>query len=158
MAVPRSQLRLSAEELDAFLGAARTLRLATVGDDGIPHVVPLWFVWHDGAIWLNSLKRSRRHTQLRTGRPVGLVVDDGDRYDELRGVRMTGRPAVVGADDGRPAVRLFAPKYFGVDTDEPPSQRSYEVVRIVPDEIASWDFRKIPTGADRKVGLEDRSR
>ena len=41
-----------------------------VGDDGVPHVVPLWFVWHDGAIWLNSLRKTRRHRHLLTGRPV----------------------------------------------------------------------------------------
>ena len=157
MAVPRAQLRLSAEELDTFLGAARTLRLATVGDDGVPHVVPLWFVWRDGAVWLNSLKRSRRHRHLVSGRPVGLVVDDGERYDELRGVRMTGQPAVATTDEAAPAVRLFAAKYFGITDGQPPSQHSYEVVVIRPDEVASWDFRKIPQGADRKVGL-DRSR
>jgi nitroimidazol reductase NimA-like FMN-containing flavoprotein (pyridoxamine 5'-phosphate oxidase superfamily) len=56
--VPREQLRLTREELDAYLAEQRTLRLATVDDRGVPHVVPLWFVWHAGAIWLNSLARS----------------------------------------------------------------------------------------------------
>lgn len=153
MAVPRSELRLTPEELDEFLTGSRTLRLATVGDDGVPHVVPLWFVWHDGAVWLNSLAKSERHRHLRSGRPVGLVVDDGERYEELRGVRISGRPEIVPDDD---AVRIevhqrFGQKYFG--TTELPNQRSYETVRIVPDEIASWDFRKIPAGADKKVGL-----
>lgn len=153
MALPRALLRLTADELDGFLTAARTVRLATIADDGVPHVVPLWFVWHDGAVWLNSLTRSRRHAHLRSGRPVGLVVDDGDRYSELRGVRMSGRPEIVTGEEATVAVELFSRKYFGID-GAPPSQRSYEVVRIVPDELTSWDFRKIPTGADRKVGLD----
>jgi len=153
MAVPRSQLRLTDEELHTFLTDSRTLRIATVDDDGVPHVVPLWYVWHEGAIWLNSLATSARHGHLRDARPLGLVIDDGDRYEELRGVRMTGRPEIVGNDDPVriQAYRLFARKYFNVD--ELPNQRSYETVRIVPDEIASWDFRKIPSGRDRKVGL-----
>lgn len=153
MAVPRAELRLTEAELDAFLGEQRTLRIATVDDEGVPHVVPLWFVWHEGAVWLNSLARSRRHAHLRTGRPVGLVVDDGERYEELRGARMSGIPEVVADDDPArlEAYQMFARKYFGVD--ELPNQRSYETVRIVPDEVASWDFRKIPSGADRKVGL-----
>lgn len=153
MAVPRSQLRLTPAELDEYLATQRTVRIATVDEDGVPHVVPLWFVWHDGAIWLNSLKRSRRHRHLRDGRPVGLVVDDGDRYEELRGVRITGRPQVVADDDPVrvESYRSFGRKYFGLD--ELPNQASYETVRIAPDEIASWDFRKIPAGADRKVGL-----
>lgn len=153
MAVPRAQLRLTDDELAEYLSSSRTLRIATVGDDGVPHVVPLWFVWHQGAVWLNSLATSERHGHLRSGRPVGLVIDDGDRYEVLRGVRMSGRPEIVPDDDPVrvEAYRMFARKYFGVD--ELPNQRSYETVRIVPDEIASWDFRKIPTGADRKVGL-----
>ncbi len=152
--IPRSQLRLTPEELDAYLATQRTLRLATVDDDGVPHVVPLWFVWHDSAIWLNSLRRSRRHDHLRSGRPAGLVIDDGDRYGELRGVRMTGRPKIVPDDDPvrLEAYRRFGRKYFG--RDDLPSQASYETVRIVPDELASWDFRKIPTGGDRKLGLD----
>jgi nitroimidazol reductase NimA-like FMN-containing flavoprotein (pyridoxamine 5'-phosphate oxidase superfamily) len=154
VAVARSALRLTDEELDRFLTESRTLRLATVGDDGVPHVVPLWFAWHEGAVWLNSLVKSERHRHLRGGRPVGLVVDDGERYDELRGVRMTGRPEIVADDD---PVRIeaygkFGMKYFG--TTELPNQRSYETVRIRPDEMASWDFRKIPSGADKKVGLD----
>jgi len=155
VAVPRDQLRLTDSELATFLADSRTLRIATVGEDGVPHVVPLWFVWHEGAIWLNSLAKSERHGHLRDGKPVGLVIDDGDRYEHLRGVRMSGRPEIV-ADDNPvriEAYRMFARKYFGVD--ELPNQRSYETVRIVPDEIASWDFRKIPSGADRKVGLAE---
>jgi nitroimidazol reductase NimA-like FMN-containing flavoprotein (pyridoxamine 5'-phosphate oxidase superfamily) len=152
--IPREQLRLTAEELDAYLGRQRTLRLATTDEDGVPHVVPLWFAWHDGSVWLNSLRRSRRHRHLEAGRPVGLVVDDGETYGELRGVRMTGRPVVVGDDDPVrvAAHRTFARKYFG--RDDLPNQRSYATVRITPDEIASWDFAKIPTGADAKVGLD----
>ena len=35
---------LTQEELEAFLGEQHTVRVATVGPDGTPHVVPLWFV------------------------------------------------------------------------------------------------------------------
>jgi len=152
--IPREQLRMSSGELDEYLDRQRTLRLATVDERGVPHVVPLWFVWHDGAVWLNSLTRSRRHRHLRSGRPVGMVVDDGDRYGELRGVRMSGRPETVPDDDAVRirAYRRFARKYF--DVDDLPNQRSYETVRIIPDDIASWDFAKIPGGRDAKVDLD----
>ena len=154
--IPRSELRLTEAELDAYLASARTVRVATIDDDGVPHVVPLWFVWSAGSIWLNSLTRTRRHQHLRSGRPVGLVIDDGEHYDQLRGVRMAGRPQVLppGDPEGTAAIRGFARKYFGVEHDEPPNQRSYEVVRITPDDLTSWDFRKIPRGRDAKVGLD----
>lgn len=148
---------MSAEELDTYLDRQRTLRLGTVADDGVPHVVPLWFVWHAGAVWLNSLRKTRRHRHLLTGRPVGLVVDDGDTYGELRGVRMTGHPQPVPDDDPVrvEAYRRFARKYF--ERDELPNQRSYQTIRIVPQKMASWDFTKIPSGRDAKVGLDTSS-
>lgn len=117
-------------------------------------MVPLWFLWHDAAVWLNSLVSSRRHAHLRSGRSVGVVVDAGERYAELRGVRMAGVPAVVGDEDaaGREALRRFGEKYFrGRDV---PARRRYETVRITPTEMVSWDFAKIPAGRDGKVGLD----
>ena len=82
--IPRDQLRMTTEELDGYLGTQRTLRIATVDDDGVPHVVPLWFVWHNGSVWLNSLRKSRRHRHLLTGRPVGIVIDDGTAASRCR--------------------------------------------------------------------------
>jgi hypothetical protein len=43
--------------------------------------------WLDGARWFVTLPRS---TTLRPGAPVVLLIDDGDRYFELRGLRITG--------------------------------------------------------------------
>src|SRR5688500_14148804 len=65
--LPRSILRMTDEELEEFLRVERTVRIGTVSSDGEPHVAPLWFVWHDGAMYLNSLKRSRRSRDLAHG-------------------------------------------------------------------------------------------
>ncbi|MBI4261381.1 MAG: pyridoxamine 5'-phosphate oxidase family protein, partial [Actinobacteria bacterium] len=39
--------------MDAYLDDQPTVRLATVGPDGAPHVVPLWFAWVDGTLFVN---------------------------------------------------------------------------------------------------------
>ena len=72
MPIPREQLRLTDQELDELLRTERTARVATVSADGWPHVVPLWFVWRDGAVWINNLRRSKRSHNLRDGSPVAL--------------------------------------------------------------------------------------
>jgi nitroimidazol reductase NimA-like FMN-containing flavoprotein (pyridoxamine 5'-phosphate oxidase superfamily) len=43
-------------ELAAFLAKAWTARVATVSPDGWPHVVPLWFIWHEGALLVNTTR------------------------------------------------------------------------------------------------------
>lgn len=150
MPIPREQLRLTEPELDELLASARTLHLATVGIDGSPHVTPLWFVWRDGALWVNSLIRSRRTTDLRAGSPVAVCVDAGEAYGELRGAVLRGRFADASDDPGLDAAeRIFGEKYFG--TPHIPRMRSHVWLKLVPNSVASWDFGKIPAGRDRRL-------
>jgi len=148
--IPREQLRLSPAELDELLTSARTLRAGTVSPDGWPHVMPLWFVWHEGEVWFNSLRRSRRARDVAAGSPVALCVDTGTEYAELRGAVLYGRFAPAGDRPELPAVKeAFAAKYWpGVAI---PDLASHEWLSLRPDRVVSWDFRKIPAGRDRRL-------
>ena len=143
------RIAMSDPERDAFLAAERTCRVATVGADGRPHVTPLWFVWDGTALWLHSVVRSRRWADLARDPRVAVVVDAGEEYGELRGVELGGVATVVGEVPRRGAPdpelagveRLFARKYAGVD--EFVSDGRHGWLRIEPDELVSWDFRKL---------------
>jgi nitroimidazol reductase NimA-like FMN-containing flavoprotein (pyridoxamine 5'-phosphate oxidase superfamily) len=68
MALPREQRRgrsiaMGKAELDAFLTEQRTCRVATASQDG-PHLTPLWHVWDGTALWLYSVVRSQRWTDI----------------------------------------------------------------------------------------------
>ena len=136
-------------EVDDFLAAERTCRVATTGADGRPHVVPLWFVWHDRALWLTSLTRSQRWTDLARDPRVAVVIDTGEQYGELRGIEISGTATPVGdvprgAEDHPELAepeRLFARKYAGTDDFTPDGRHGW--LRITPDKLVSWDFRKI---------------
>lgn len=154
MPLPREILRLTPDELEELLANTRTLRAGTVSPDGWPHVAPLWFVWRDGQVWINSLRRSRRTRDVKAGSPVALCVDDGIEYAELRGVVLYGTFEEVPEDDAElPEVRrAFGRKYFG--GYEIPMVKSHQWLRMKPERMASWDFKKIPTGKDRRLDLK----
>jgi PPOX class probable F420-dependent enzyme len=143
--VAKLDLSLTQEELERYLGEQRTCRVATVGPGGTPHVVPLWFVWHGRTLYLNStLGNPTVENLLRTGR-ASAVVDDGDAYDELRGAVVSG-PAERADDDPLldEVERLWSDKYLG---GSPPPYRRWKDrvwLRLRPDHVSSWDFRKIP--------------
>jgi nitroimidazol reductase NimA-like FMN-containing flavoprotein (pyridoxamine 5'-phosphate oxidase superfamily) len=142
------RIAMSDAERDEFLGAERTCRVATVGTGG-PHVAPLWFVWHDAALWLTSLNRSQRWTDLERDPRIAVVVDAGHDYAELRGVELRGRVEVVGEvpRTGEPEPRLdpveraFAEKYTGGTEFGYDGRHAWLVLH--PEKIVSWDFRKI---------------
>ncbi|MER7175610.1 pyridoxamine 5'-phosphate oxidase family protein [Streptomyces mesophilus] len=143
------RIMMTREELDAFLAEQRTCRVATVSADGAPHASTLWFAWDGSSLWLYSITRSKRWADLRADRRIAVVVDAGEDYGELRGVELAGSVEFVGEEPrvGEPCAELdeiekqFARKNFGMD--QMPHDGRHAWVRLTPDTIASWDFRKL---------------
>jgi len=134
-------------ELDEFLGAAHTCRVATISPDG-PHNTPLWFAWDGNVVWLYSIVRSQRWTDLQRDPRIAIVVDAGEEYVELRGAEISGRAIAVGDvprtgedhhDELVAPEGLFAAKYMGGQFF---NDGRHAWLKVVPDKISSWDFRK----------------
>lgn len=143
-------LSLSVEELDTYLAERRAARVATVGADGTPHVVPLWFVWNGGALFLNStLGNPTVENMLRTG-TAAAVIDDGDEYEELRGVVLRGRVDRLGDTAPSDVERAWSDKYMGGAEVPYRRWRNRTWFRLTPVRTASWDFRKIPAAKARR--------
>lgn len=142
-------IAMSAEEVDTFLLEERTCRVASIDRHGRPHNSPLWFVWDGRALWLNSLSGSQRWVNLTRNPAVSILVDAGEEYAELRGVELVGEVEPVGPvprtveapipPELTEPERLFGAKYMGgeffVD-----GQHAW--LRLVPEKVLSWDFRK----------------
>lgn len=140
---------MTADELEAFLAGERTCRVATTSSSG-PHVSALWFVWHDGAMWLYSLTNSKRWRDLTEDPRAAVLVDAGESYGELCGAEIRGRVAIVGEvpRTGQPdpvldtVEGLFVAKNFGGGPMHHDGAHAW--LRLDPDYIRSWDFRKLP--------------
>lgn len=143
------KIAMTSAELDAFLAEERTCRVATVSATAGVHNTPLWFAWDGTALWLTSITRSQRWLDLERDPRVAIIVDAGEEYVELRGAELTGSVEIVGpvprpAEGPDPAEtalpeRLFAEKYSG---GVPVHDGRHAWLRLVPDKITSWDFRK----------------
>ncbi|WP_329215026.1 pyridoxamine 5'-phosphate oxidase family protein [Streptomyces sp. NBC_01485] len=143
------KIMMTPGELDAFLTVQRTCRVATVSTDGAPHVSALWFLWDGTALWLYSVVRSKRWTDLRRDPRVAIVIDTGEEYDALRGVELSGAVEFVGeiprtgelCAELDAVETLFARKNFGLDAM--PHDGRHAWARLTPEKIVSWDFRKL---------------
>lgn len=138
---------MTPQEVDTFLAEQRTCRVATVGPTG-PHATPLWYAWHGGALWLTSVVRSQRWVDLQHDPRIAAVVDAGESYDELRGVELRGRVEVIGEvpRTGLPVRELDGPEQLLADRYTGGTivhDGRHGWLRLVPDKITSWDFRKL---------------
>ena len=156
----RERIRLTDEELREFLESAHTLQVASIGPDGRPHLVPMWFsVDDEGRIVFTTYRSSQKVRNIERDPRVTLLVEDGTVYDKLRGVMIEGEAELL--DDvevTRNVMRLIGVKYYsegpGGDTARAGAQARPDrrravpkriVVRIRPGKVSSWDHTKLLT-------------
>ena len=122
---------MTTDELTAFLDEpGHLLRLGTAGTDGLPRVVPIWFLHRDASLWFTPRARSAWLADLRADPGVCATIDEEAR--PMRKVIARGRAELVhelGADDEwrdlyreiacRYVPDRFADAYLADTVDEP---------------------------------------
>jgi len=68
--------------------------VATIGRDGWPHLMPLWFVVRDGELWGWTYGKSQKVVNLERDARCTLQVEAGESYDQLRGVMIKANAVV----------------------------------------------------------------
>ena len=64
------------EIVDFLMKGTKTGKLATVLEDGRPHVAPIWFVWNEGKIIFCTGESSVKGKNMRRNPQVSICVDD----------------------------------------------------------------------------------
>jgi PPOX class probable F420-dependent enzyme len=144
-------------EIDAFLASQRTLVLVTLRPDGSPVAHPMWFAKLGDALYVNTRRDSLKARNLARDSRVCGVVEAGESYFELRGVRVEGWAEEV-KDPGEIArvQAAFAGKeaHIGSGLAELPDGFSESrsrhldrgervLLRIRTERVFSWDFSKV---------------
>lgn len=145
----RSQVEMTAEEIQAFLASKRTANLVTLGATGHPHAVAMWFALIDGVIWFETKAKAQKAVNLGRDPRATVLLEDGLTYDTLRGVSMEGRCEVVDDPDALWAVGVSVwERYNGPYTDEMKPfvemmLNKRVAVRFDVERTRSWDHRKL---------------
>ena len=145
----RAQIRMSDDEVATFLEQQRTATMATVGPDGTPHLVAMWYGLVDGKVWFETKSRSQKAVNLRRDPRITCMVEDGLTYDTLRGVSLEGRAEIVEDPDALWEVGVSVwERYNGPYSDEVKPLVEFMLhkriaVRIDVDRVRSWDHRKL---------------
>jgi PPOX class probable F420-dependent enzyme len=152
----REQIRMSAAELAAFLEEERTVICATSGQDGFPHLMPLWFVMRGEEIWAWTFAKSQKVRNLERDPRATLQVEAGEDYAQLRGAMLKCDVTLHrdGAGVAALGVALFE-RYRdaepgGLDRDTLAMIERQAPKRVAlqcrPRATVSWDHRKLAAG------------
>ncbi|HEY3993497.1 MAG TPA: TIGR03618 family F420-dependent PPOX class oxidoreductase [Ktedonobacteraceae bacterium] len=145
----RELIVMTNEEIQAFLQTERTLQVATIGRDGYPHLVAMWYVIVEQHIAFWTYARSQKAVNLRRDPRLTCLVEAGQSYAELRGVQIKGQATIL---DDRETVQhygeLIMERYTGpLNENTRPMVTAQAPKRIVvvvnPIKVVSWDHRKL---------------
>lgn len=142
---------MSDPELERFLEEERVLTCATVGPNGRPHLMPLWYV-HEGLVLLSwTFGKSQKVKNLERDPRATIQIEAGrDQYEKLRGVmlecdvRIERDPQRV-ADVGLRLMTRYAGATLGPEARARVLQQAGKRVglRFAPTRLVSWDHRKL---------------
>ncbi len=83
--------RTGAQEL---LASTSMARLAYIGTDGTPRVIPIGFFWTGDQVVISTATTSPKVTALSACPDVALTIDVGETPDQARSLSIRGRASV----------------------------------------------------------------
>ena len=80
---------------DEFLKSQKILRLATIGKNNTPHIVPVWYMYSSKRIYIGTNTRTRKIKNLKKNNHVGFLVDVGIKSPNIYGVNGQGTANLI---------------------------------------------------------------
>ena len=157
---------MTADEIDAFLESERTLVVVTLRKDGSPVAHPMWFAKLGPALYINTRRESLKTRNVSRDSRVCAVIESGETYFELRGVRVEGHCEEVTDDEEIARVQAAQaakderigsgmsdmPKWFSGSRGRRLDQGARVVFRIPMERVYSWDFSKVRSHYSKERG------
>jgi PPOX class probable F420-dependent enzyme len=150
----RDQIRMSEDELREFVAEHKVMTVATLGPNGRPHLMPLWYVPQpDDELIGWTFAKSQKAKNLERDPHATVQIEDGVDYQELRGAMLecdvdVERDTGDVTEFGIKIFERYAPSSDGGLPDEVREMVEKQApkrvgLRFHPTRVVSWDHRKL---------------
>jgi nitroimidazol reductase NimA-like FMN-containing flavoprotein (pyridoxamine 5'-phosphate oxidase superfamily) len=150
----RDQIRMTEDEVRAYLAGQQVINVASVGPNGRPHLAPLWYFPHEDGVATWTYGTSQKAKNLRRLPEATVLIEDGDSYEKLRGVSFEADVRII--EDTEEVTRMgitLMQRYAGAQPGDPVpgelrafiSGQAPKRVGLVfrPTKTVSWDHTKL---------------
>lgn len=151
----KDDIRMSPDEIRAYLREGHTMTLVTNGPHGYPHAVAMFFgIDDDLTIRFATYASSQKVKNIERDPKVALLVETGTAYSELRGVMLEGNARITTDLEQTVATMVEANAITGSplpDLELIPHDVKLKMagkrvlVSVKPTRFVSWDHGKLPS-------------
>ncbi len=145
-AVVYNHVPLSLLDLRRVFRDLPVVHLGTTRPDGSPHVIPVWFIWREEAIYVSCRRDSVSWRNVEHDARVSLSFTHGRTWQEYAGAVIEGRAELLVPE--HPALRGVMSAWFekyrlllsgGGFRDFAHQVERPGMLRVRPDRAAAWD-------------------
>ena len=129
---------------EKFLRSQKILRLATIDDTGVPHIVPVWYMYWNDKFYVGTNTRTRKARNIRKNPKVSFCVDVGVRSPDIIGIMGTGRAKLILKKNlVEPLAKKILLRYFS-NMKNKSAQQLFDqtdcIIQITPRKVAEWKY------------------
>ena len=119
------------QAIEARLGRELTIWLATVREDGRPHLIPIWYIWLNDKFYIATGDETQKFINMRYNQHVALSLPDTSSVIMVEGeAHVADRPTVDAVAE------YFFHKYeWDFRYDE---TAVWRLIEITPHKILAW--------------------
>ena len=129
---------------DEFLKSQKVIRIATIGKNKIPHIVPVWYIYSLKKIFIGTNTRTRKVKNLKENNRVAFCVDVGINAPNIFGVNGEGKANII---TEKTKVKKIATKillrYFKNMNDKSAIELLEDtncIIEIIPEKFSIWNY------------------
>jgi PPOX class probable F420-dependent enzyme len=142
-------VEMTKAEMDAFLSQVMLARLATVREDGRPHVTPIWYLWDGKRVWMETSPDYLKVKNIENNPHCAVVIDTSEGGMRNRGVIIEGKAELISGPEElvtKTVSRIYV-RYLGREAMHAPTPKEmydapHVLIKLTPDKIVTWGWTK----------------
>ena len=129
---------------DKFLKSQKILRLVTIDAKGVPHIVPVWYLYKGKKFFVGTNTRTKKAKNLRKKKQVAFCVDVGVNAPNIIGVMGQGKAKLILKDsEVKKIAKTILLRYFKTLQNKSAKELLDEtdcIIEITPKKYANWNY------------------
>jgi len=128
---------------DKFLKTQKVLRLATIGNNKTPHIVPVWYMYSLKKIYIGTNTRTQKAKNVKKNNKVAFCVDVGIN-SPIYGVMGHGNASIILENN---KVKQIAKKILARYFKNMENKSAIElldntdcIIEIIPEKLSVWSY------------------
>jgi|SRR5215472_2833155 len=122
-------------KVEEFLKGKHFAKIATTMKDGRPQLTPIWYMYEDGKIWINTTTERTKYRNIIREPRVAFLIDDGYPY-----VSIFGKGRIANERDPHKDIETLAIRYRGEEAGRKAARDYFSkqprvTIEIVPEKV-----------------------